>query len=245
MKKISRCFYKLVVCILKIVYRKYEFAGLENIPEEPVIFVGNHSQIHGPLATELYFPFDIRTWCAGEMMNLKEVPAYTYNDFWSEKPKKTRCLYKVASYLIAPLSAILFNNTKTIPVYHDTRILKTFKLTLSNLQEGKSILIFPEHKEKHNHIVCDFRQKFVDVAKMYYNKYGKTISFVPFYLSPELRKICFSKPITYCPENDITEERNRICNYLMDSITETAISLPEHTVIPYRNVDKKQFPKNK
>lgn len=245
MKKISRYIYKFVVWFLKIIYKKYEFVGLENVPNEPVIFVGNHSQTHGPLVSELYFPFEIRTWCAGEMMKLKEVPAYTYKDFWSDKPKSVRWFYKISSYLIAPLSVILFNNTKTIPVYHDTRILKTFKSTLSNLQEGKSILIFPEYREKHNHIVCDFQKKFVDVAKMYYNKYGKCLNFVPFYLAPELREIHFAKPITYCPDNDIHDERNRICEYLMETITETATSLPIHTVVPYRNVDKKQYPKNK
>lgn len=245
MKRISRGFYKLIIWILYRVYPGYEIEGVENVPDEPVIFIGNHSQIHGPLAGELYFPFDKKIWCAGEMMNFKEVPAYAYEDFWSEKPKTVRWIYKIASYLIAPLAVILFNNAGTIPVYHDTRILQTFKSTLSNLQEGKSILIFPEHKAEHNHIVCDFQQKFVDVAKMYYNKYGKCLSFVTFYLSPELRKICFSKPITYCPDNDITEERTRVCNYLMDAITKTAVSLPVHTVVPYINVDKKQFKKNK
>ena len=31
----------------------------------------------------------------------------------------------------------------------------------------------------------------------------------------------------------------------MDSITALAESLPEHTVIPYRNIRKRDYPKNK
>ena len=34
------------------------------------------------------------------------------------------------------------------------------------------------------------------------------------------------------------------CRALMDEITAMAVSLPEHTVVPYTNVPKKQYPKN-
>ena len=57
MKRISRGFYKLIIWILYRVYPGYEIEGAENVPNEPVIFIGNHSQIHGPLAGGLYFPF--------------------------------------------------------------------------------------------------------------------------------------------------------------------------------------------
>lgn len=43
---------------------------------------------------------------------------------------------------------------------------------------------------------------------------------------------------------DLAEERKRICDALMDDITAMALSLPEHTVVPYPNIPKKQYPKN-
>jgi hypothetical protein len=227
------------------IYPKYEFVGMENLPDEPIIFVGNHAQIHGPVSSELRFPLTARTWCAGEMLSFTKVSNYAYDDFWSEKPKSVRWLYKIASYLIAPISVALFNNAKVIPVYHDTKIISTFKTTLKKLSEGENIIIFPEYKAPHNNIINDFRERFVDIAKMYHNRFEKELSFVPMYVAPKLRKIYFGTPVTFSPDNPIEDERKRICAHLMNEITECARSLPRHTVVPYKNVPKKNFPKNR
>ena len=39
-------------------------------------------------------------------------------------------------------------------------------------------------------------------------------------------------------------ERRRICTYLMDEITAIAVAQPKHTVVPYRNKPKKEYPTN-
>ena len=139
---------------------------------------------------------------------------------------------------------VVFNNAYTIGVYHDTRIIGTFKNTVKRLQEGNHIVIFPEHDVKHNHIVNEFQDRFIDVAKLYYKKTGKQVSFVPLYIAPKRKQMHFGTPIRFDPEAPMEEERKKICRYLMEKITGIAVSLPEHTVIPYRNIPKKYYPKN-
>lgn len=242
-KKISPV-YKIVKWFVKVFYPKMEVRGVENLPDEPVVVVGNHTQMNGPICCELYFPVNRYTWCAGEMMQLREVPAYAYNDFWSEKPKYIRWFYKLLSYLIAPLSTCVFTNAQTIGVYHDTRILSTFKNTVKRLQEGASVVIFPEQNLPYNSIICQFQDRFADVAKLYHRKTGKEIAFVPLYIAPVLRKMYIGKPIRYCAANPMEEERKRICNYLMQEITAIAVSLPEHKVVPFKNIPRKDYPSN-
>lgn len=242
-KKISPI-YKVIKWLVWLFYPRIEVVGAENLPGEEAIIVGNHTQMNGPIACELYFPGKHYTWCAGQMMQLKEVPGYAYQDFWSRKPKGTRWFYKLLSYLIAPLSVCVFNNADTIGVYHDTRILSTFKATIRRLQEGAGVIIFPEHDVPHNHILCAFQDKFIDIAKLYYKRTGKELAFVPLYIAPALKKMYLGKPIRFCAANPMEEERRRICEYLMDQITEIACSLPEHTVIPYRNIPKREYPTN-
>ncbi len=225
-------------------YRKYEPVGMENLPPEPSLIVANHAQLHGPLACELHFPAHRYTWCAAPMLHLREVPGYAFQDFWSGKPKYIRWLYKILSYLIAPLSVFVFNNANTIPVYRDSRILTTFRTTLERLQEGAHVVIFPECDQKYNHILYDFQDKFIDIAKIYYKKTGVELSFVPMYIAPDLKKLCLGKPIRFCAANPIKEERKRIREYLMAEITAIACALPPHTVIPYRNIPKKDYPSN-
>lgn len=237
--------YKIIKWLVKTCYPKIQVFGTENLPDEPVMIVGNHTQMNGPIACELYFPGDHYTWCAGEMMHLEEVPAYAYQDFWSRKSKFTRPFYKVLSYLIAPLSVCVFNNANTIGVYHDGRVLSTFKNTVVKLLEGASVVVFPEHDEPYNHILCQFQDKFIDIAKLYYKRCGKALSFVPLYIAPKLKAMYLGKPITFIPEAPIAQERQRICDYLMQTITDIACSLPEHTVVPYRNIPKRLYPSNR
>ena len=243
-EKKTSIFFKIVKWCVKVFYPKMQVEGVENLPDEPVIIVGNHCQMNGPIVGELYVPGEPYIWCAGEMMHLKDVPAYAFRDFWSQKPKWTYPLYKLLSYIIAPLSVCVFNNARTIDVYHDTRLLSTFKNTVKTLQEGRSVVIFPEHDVKHNHIVYDFQDRFIDIAKLYYKKTGKELAFVPMYIAPKLKKLCLGKPVRFCAAEPIDAERSRICNCLMDEITATAEVLPEHTVVPYRNISKKDYPSN-
>ena len=242
-KKTSLLF-RMIKWFVKLFYPKMEAVGTENLPDEPVMVVGNHTQMHGPIACELYFPGQRYTWCAGQMMRLEEVPEYAFQDFWSQKPKWTHPFFKLLSYIIAPISVCVFNNARTIAVYHDTRIISTFKNTVKALKEGKSVIIFPEHDVKYNHIVYDFQDKFIDIAKLYYKQTGKALQFVPMYIAPKLHKMYLGKPTAFRPDADMDEERRRIKNYLMEEITAIACGLPEHTVVPYRNIPKKDYPLN-
>ena len=236
--------FRFIKWCVKVCYPRMRVQGGENLPEEPVILVGNHCQMNGPIVGELYVPGEPFIWCAGEMMHLKEVPAYAFRDFWSQKPRWTQPFYKLLSYIIAPVSVSVFNNARTIGVYHDTRILSTFKNTVRMLQEGKSVVIFPEHDVKHNHIVYEFQDKFIDIAKLYYKKTGKELQFVPMYIAPKLKTLCLGKPVVFCPEAPLDAERSRIRDYLMDAVTDLAQALPEHTVVPYRNIPRKNYPSN-
>ena len=243
-KKKTTLLYKIIKWLVWVIYPKIEAVGAENLPEESAIIVGNHCQMNGPLASEFYFPVERYTWCAGQMMHLKDVPAYAFGDFWSQKPRWTHPFYRLVSYIIAPLSVCIFNNANTIGVYRDSRILSTFKETVKKLQNGASVVIFPEHDQKHNNIIYDFQDKFIDVAKLYYKKTGKEVCFVPLYIAPKLRKMYIGKPIRFNSAAAIEDERERIKKYLMEEISEIAYSLPRHTVVPYRNIPKKDYPLN-
>lgn len=244
-KGISYYCYRVIRWLIWLFYPRMQMQGLENLPQEPCIIAANHAQMHGPIACELYIPGDRAIWCAGEMMHLKTVPDYAFADFWSRKPKYIRWFYCILSYVIAPISVCIFNHAHTIGVYRDRKIIHTFRDTQSALQQGRNVVIFPEHDVPRNHIVHDFQEGFVDVARRYHKVTGKDLSFVPMYIAPKLKTMYLGKPVRFCSENSIEEERKRICAYLMEQITQIAVNLPEHTVVPYPNISKKLYPNNK
>ena len=237
--------YRIVRKLASVTMPVFQTEGKENIPEGPVIVIGNHSQAYGPVAAELYFPREHYTWCISDMMEKECVADYAYKDFWSKKPVLIRPFFRLVSYMLPRISEIVFTNAATIPVYRDKRIMKTFQISCDKLKENAVVVIFPEEYEEYNNIVHHFQRGFVHVAKYYYRQNKVAVPFVPMYVCPELGKLVFGKPIWYSPENKTDEEGERICTYLQDAISEIAYSMPKHHVVPYPNVTKKYYPLNK
>lgn len=243
-KRVSKLCFLIIRGLIWLFYPRITIEGLEKLPKEPCIIVGNHSQMNGPICGELYFPGKRKIWCAWQMMYRKEVPAYAFADFWSKKPRWTHWFYKMLSHIIAPISVCVFNNAYTIPVYHDTRVMITFKKTIKELEDGGNVIVFPECYEPYNHIVNRFQNHFVDVARLYYKRTGKRLQFVPLYISPKRRTMYFGRPICYSEECSAEQQREEIADYLMKEITSIAVALPHHQVVPYANVSKKNYPNN-
>lgn len=237
--------YKVIYKLVKAVFPKYRTYGAENLPDEPCLMIANHSQMNGPIACELYTPGQHWIWCAGQMMEKSEVAEYAYQDFWSFKPKWQAPIWRLAAKAIVPLAVCIFNGAHCIPVYHDHRLYGTFRETVEKVAAGNSVVIFPEQNIKHNNILYDFQEGFVDTALFIYKKTKQKIAFVPEYICPERRTLYYGKPVYFNPDAPLKEERARIKQIMMDEITRMAVSLPEHTVVPYRNIRKKDYPKNK
>ena len=244
MGKDSPALYRLIYRIIWRLSPKYTLYGAEKLPAEPCVLVGNHAQMYGPIASELYLPRAHYIWCVGEMMDRKEVPAYAFKDFWSLKPKGAHWFYRLLSHAIARLSEYVFTHAHTIPVYHDVRVMTTIRRSMEKLQEGADIVIFPEKGEADNNILCRFQENFADLARLYFRKTGKVLQFVPMYTAPALAGIHLGEPVLYDPEAPADGERKRICGELASAITGLARALPEHRVVPYLNIPKGQYPLN-
>ena len=242
--KVAHFLYRIILFFIRLFYPKIEIEGLENIPEGGAILIGNHAQMDGPLSCRLYLPENTYIWCAGEMMYAREVPGYAFMDFWSFKPKWTHWFFRLLSFLITPLAVILFNNAGCIEVRRDNRVMQTFRETAQRFAEGANVVIFPEENKPCNAIVYDFQDGFPAVAGLCGKMSGRPVPFVPMYLAPKLRKLVIGEPIWYNEKAPRKEERERLRVSLRDAVTELGRSLPGHTVVPYRNIAKKDYPRS-
>ena len=68
---------------------------------------------------------------------------------------------------------------------------------------------------------------------------------MPLYVAPRLHTLCFGRSVRFDASAPLEQERRRICEAMMGGVTELARSLPEHTVVPYPNIPKNQYPTNK
>lgn len=235
--------FRFVLRLINIFYHKRTYTGVENI-KSPTVFITNHSQMHAPLTHTMFFPTDAYFWCISDMTEVKKLPDHAYHGFWSEKPKAVRWIFRLLSYPLAPL-AWLFKKANTIPVYHDARVLDTFKMTVDKIKEGHDIIICPENWTGFDGIINDLHDKFVDLGRLYYKKYGEAITFTPMYTCPALKTNLIGEPTVYDPDAPIIEERKRIVNYVRSTINALAKSLPAHRVVPFQNVGKGEQPMSK
>lgn len=239
--RISRRLFRISCALIRTFYGKKEIVGMEKLPQKHAIIVANHCQLNGPLYGELFLPERCDIWCAGQMIRLRDVPQYAFTDFWSQKPKWQQPFFRVCSYLIAPICSFLCSHARVIPVYRDTRILSTFRETVKRLEAEKLVLIFPEKDEKFNNILYRFQENFVDIARPYYKKTGVELSFIPMYIAPRMKKAFVGDAIQWHADAPAEEERTRISSACADAITNLARSLPRHTVVPYRNVPRRNY----
>ena len=52
-------------------FNRHKMIDLDHIrenPENPLVFLGNHAEIYGPIASALCFPVDVRFWVINMMM---------------------------------------------------------------------------------------------------------------------------------------------------------------------------------
>lgn len=233
-------FFRVFMRFINIFYHKRTYTGVENI-KSPTVFITNHSQIHAPLTHTLFFPTDAFFWCISDMTEFKKLPSHALNGFWPDKPKSTRWLYKIVAHLLAPLSWF-FKRANTIPVYHDSRVIDTYKITLEKIRQGHDVIICPENWTGFDGITNDFHDKFVDIARMYYKEYGKIVTFTPMYTCPALKTNVIGAPIAYNPDTNIRQERQRIVEYIKSTINKMAKELPPHIVVPFSNVGEEKQP---
>lgn len=215
----------------RIVVGKTEFIFHDEKPENPSVFIANHTRAKGPLAIQYLYPGYIRTWSNAKLVERKSC----YDQFKNNIIKNIRGerLFR----LLLPIGVPIVNwyykkQLNCIPVYHDMNVVKTFNTSVETLINGVNVAIYPEVKETvKNEVISNFATGFSYLGFYYYRKTGKLLQYYPVYIALTLRQIHFGKPIAYNPEIPMKEQSLLITEYLENSITELARSLPPHKII--------------
>lgn len=233
-----KIFFRILKFFVKLFYKKptveYE---VELSHDKPIVYVGNHCQIHGPLMSYLHFKEGARIWCTNEVLFWKTAPNYVYNDLLGAQnvSKNKRWIYKILSYILTPICVTVFRGADTIPVYRDARLVTTYNKSAETIKEGKDIVILPECPDALNEFINVFNPGFVDIARFMRIKTKKEIVFVPMYISPDLKRIKVGKPVEYDFSRHINEQREELLEKLQDEVTRLAKTLPPHKPVYFMN----------
>lgn len=219
--------------VARIMFRKAKTTYETPVPDEPAVFVSNHSGVRGPVMTTLYFPRRQNSWTVSFALDQEKVKNYAYHDILFGDARRCKGFWRFLSKIIGALLPSLLRFENVIPVYHDSNIVKTFKQSVKALKDGNDLIIFAESPQRYTPYVNRLQPGFVDLAKLYYRRSGKCLRFYPMYVEKKNAVISIGTPIVYDPEQLMEEQREQITAYLADEIDRLARKLPPHKPRPF------------
>lgn len=199
-------------------FNRHRMVNLDHIREDsenPIVFLGNHAEIYGPIASALCFPVPVRFWVISKMMfDKKDVRAYLYENTFSKKTFLPVFVRKLLAWYLGWLSVNVMNALNAIAVYRDSpvKLRQTLRESVEALGQGENLMIFPEHPDG-KYVkggISELSPGFVMLAEAWWKKSGKNLRMLPVYANREKRTFTFGQEIQYNPENGYAAEQERI-----------------------------------
>ena len=207
-------------------FNRHRMVDLDHVnpdPENPIVFLGNHAEIYGPIASALCFPFPVRFWVISKMMFRKQdVRAYLYENTFSKKTYLPVFVRKLLAWYLGWLSVNVMNALRAIPVYRDspTKLRQTLRMSTEALGNGENLMIFPEHPEG-KYVkggISELSPGFLMLAEAWWKKSGKKLRIMPVFANRDKRTFTFGNEICYEPENGYAAEQERILKEAYDQL---------------------------
>ena len=199
-------------------FNRHRMVDLDHVkldPDNPIVFLGNHAEIYGPIASALCFPVPVRFWVISKMMfRKKEVRAYLYENTFSKKTYLPVFIRKMLACYLGWLSVNVMNALRAIAVYRDSpmKLRQTLRESVEALSQGENLMIFPEHPEG-KYVkggISELSPGFLMLAEAWWKKTGKKMRMMPVFANREKRTFTFGEEIVYEPENGYASEQERI-----------------------------------
>lgn len=144
-KKQRKWWFRLLKQIMKVRYSRPAFIYLGEQFSSGAIILSNHEGTDAPMSLEIYNPAPIRMWGAHEM-NSGLVKMYKYQTqvYYHEKKGWNLHLARLFCLIATPLTNLFYKGLNLISTYRDSRLRKTIRESISAIEEGQNIVIYPE-----------------------------------------------------------------------------------------------------
>ena len=207
-------------------FNRHTMVNLDHINQDkdnPLVFLGNHAEIYGPIASALCFPVPVRFWVISHMMFRKQdVRKYLYENTFSKKTFLPVFVRKLLAHILGWLSVNIMSSLRAIAVYRDSpmKLRQTLRESVEALQDGDNLMIFPEHPEGKyvKNGISELSPGFLMLAEAWWKKSGKKLRIMPVYANRDKRTFTFGEEIQYNPENGYASEQERILREVYDQL---------------------------
>ena len=143
--KKRKTYFRLLKQIMKIRYKEPRFVYLGEKFGYGGVILSNHEGTDAPMSIEIWNDAPTRMWGAHEM-NSGLINMYKYQTrvYYHEKKHWNLHLARLFCLIASPLTLLFYSGLNLISTYRDNRFLKTLRESVSAIEEGQNIVIFPE-----------------------------------------------------------------------------------------------------
>ena len=217
-------FTRFMARIARVLYHR-KVSGTENIDmSKAAVFTCNHGRVSGPVTAVCFLPVRFRPWINGCMLDREEATDTMLNTFRKKfnflGPKLKRRIF----YRISGAICHFLNSFEPVPVYKGLPKASagTIDLSVDALEQGDSLLIFPEKPSKHydDNSYKDFNTGFAALGSAYYTRTGQCLDFYPCWSDRKSRDFVIGKPVTFDPSGDPRTEKIRISSELQSRMND-------------------------
>jgi hypothetical protein len=215
--------YQFIVGVLDLFLWGGELLGKENLPRRgPAVFISNHLDATGPIATACSIPLRVHPWVIADMMDKVLAPIWLQKDFTERQLHLKLPLSRWLARALCSISVPLFYSLGCIPVYANDyeRMRETLEMSMAVLRERKFILVFPEDYRLVKDPVTKmqpFQHSFVRLGEKYFEETGESLEFYPMAVH-SAGQMVIGKPVAYNPLNPVGTERRRLKNLLEETV---------------------------
>lgn len=181
-------------------------------PEGPAVYVCSHNNLLGPLAALCWLPFDVRPWTLHVFLEQeacrKQYKEYTFSRrFGMPEPLAAMLAWGASGYVSA-----LMRSMAAIPVHRGTvKLGHTFRETVSALQAGESVLIFPDvDYTDDSGGIGEVYDGFLLIERFWRKVSAQPLRFVPLRLDTAARRITEGRAVSFRRDADWKTEMNRV-----------------------------------
>jgi hypothetical protein len=222
--------YHFIAGVLDLFLWSGKLSGEENLPRSgPAVFIANHLDAVGPIATACSIPLRVHPWVIADMMDKDLAPKWLQADFTERqlrlKPPVSRWLAKGLCKIAVPL----FYSLGCIPVYASDyeRMHATLDMSMEVLRKDKFMLVFPEDYRLPKDPVTKmqpFQHSFVRLGERYHAETGKCLAFHPLTVH-ESGYLVVGQPVVFNPLNAMGVERRRLKSLLEQEVIRVYLEL--------------------
>ncbi len=143
--KKRRLYFRALKRMMRMKYKQPTFHCLGEPFDGGAIVLSNHEGTDAPMALEIYYDAPMRMWGAYEMNSgLRKMYKYQSEVYYHEKKHWKLWAARLFCLIASPLTTLFYSGFGLISTYRDCRLLKTIRESAKAIEEGDSVVIFPE-----------------------------------------------------------------------------------------------------